>query len=138
MKKLLSLLLSLIIICALPVSAFAFSENDTQKVSDLRTIALNTPGYFGYDQEWSVVQETPLYDANDRLTSYCFDMVANDLDYTTSYVIVSVDDTQFPILLFGYEGTSAYLERIFERAYYFGALDFFLKKDPEAFHCHFV
>lgn len=128
MKKILSLLAALILACMIPVSAFATSGYEAQMTSALRTIALNSPGYFGHNQLWSIVQETPLYDVNDNLTAYCFDMVAQDIDNTTSYVIVSVGDTQFPILLFGYEGISAFLGREFERAYYFGTLDFFLEE----------
>jgi len=127
-KKILSLLAALILACMIPVSAFATSGYEAQMTSALRTIALNSPGYFGHNQLWSIVQETPLYDVNDNLTAYCFDMVAQDIDNTTSYVIVSVGDTQFPILLFGYEGISAFLGREFERAYYFGTLDFFLEE----------
>lgn len=85
MKKILSLLAALILACMIPVSAFATSGYEAQMTSALRTIALNSPGYFGHNQLWSIVQETPLYDVNDNLTAYCFDMVAQDIDNTTSY-----------------------------------------------------
>lgn len=129
MKKIMLFFLSLLLVCVFSVPTFANAGNDSQEISVLRTIALNTPAKFGHSQEWDVVQETPLYDVNDTLIAYCFDLIAQDSSGITSYVIVSVGDTQFPILLFGYEGTSAYLDRSFERAYYFGTLDFFVKND---------
>lgn len=95
--------LSLLLVCVLSVPTFANAGNDSQEISVLRTIALNTPAKFGHSQEWDVVQETPLYDVNDTLIAYCFDLIAQDSSGITSYVIVSVGDTQFPILLFGYE-----------------------------------
>lgn len=131
MKKILSLVLSLVILAALSIPAFAIEDSNAVQddIANLRTIALNTPSVFGHGHGWSISQETPLYNSADVLTSYCFDMISKDSPQVTAYAIVSINKTDFPVLLFGYKGTSAYYGKSFDRAYYLGTLDFYVESN---------
>ena len=48
MKKIMLFFLSLLLVCVFSVPTFANAGNDSQEISVLRTIALNTPAKFGH------------------------------------------------------------------------------------------
>ena len=129
MKRLLSIFISIVVFSFYLLPVYAIGENvlSQRELSEIRTIAINMPSVLGYEHTWSITQETPLYNINDELIAYCIDMKSKDSPSINSYTIVSVKETEFPILLFGYKGTSAYLGKRFDRAYYFGTLDFYIK-----------
>lgn len=81
-----------------------------------------------------------LYNLSDEIVGYCYDMInlsesstvsQNDNEPATAYVIVNADTKGFPILLFGADGTSAYLGGGYDKTYYFGTLDFYLEVDED-------
>lgn len=131
-KKTISVFLVIAIVFCFSFSAFAVEENNND-ISDARLIACNTPSIFDYSGEWTITQETTLYDCFNEVTGYCFDMVDAGSGIT-AYTIVNADKTDFPILLFGVEGVSAYYRQKFDRAYYFGPLDYYLQVDNKMAH----
>ena len=129
-KVLISIFLSLTMILygIIPVAA-ADLKTDLCTLQDARTIALNAPAFFGYSLNWDITQETTLYTDEQQIGAYCFDMISSDISRRTAYVIVDAHVTNFPIMLFGIDGISPYYEKNFDRAYYFGTLNCFLKVD---------
>jgi hypothetical protein len=54
-----------------------------------------------------IVKETPLFDIDGNITSYCFDLRC---DKQTSYIIISANSSSYPVKQFAAHATSAYLE----------------------------
>ena len=65
LKKLICIILSICLFVGLASTTFA-AENKNSQLEKAKTIAKNTPSYFGYVCEWQIVQETELYDILDE------------------------------------------------------------------------
>lgn len=130
LKKLICIILSICLFVGLASTTFA-AENKNSQLEEAKTIAKNTPSYFGYVCEWQIVQETELYDILDNHIGYCFDMISKDQNKTTAYVMVNNNATEFPVYLFGVDGVSPYYEKNFERAYYLSAVEQFVENNGE-------
>lgn len=98
--------------------------------SKAKLIALHALPMNGYSAEWEIVQETELYDINDSIIGYCFDMINLAPEYDeapeTAYVMVNTNKSSFPLYLFGVDGVSAYFGQSFDRAYYPDIFSFFV------------
>ncbi|GAA4296885.1 hypothetical protein GCM10023142_36070 [Anaerocolumna aminovalerica] len=138
-RTLIACLLILGMLFSLNNMAFASSEMENNTLNESRTIAINSPSMLGYDGIWEVVQTTELYNLSDEIVGFCFDMINILKDSEgpeTTYVIVNSDERGFPILLFGAYGTSAYLGQDYDKAYYFGTLDFYVAVDEDIVNAH--
>lgn len=137
MKRVLSMLMAVLMTFSLVgITTFA-AELPVSKSADIDTIrsesqliAINAPARFGYDYDWKIVQETPLYGLSNEIVAYCFDMVAVDNSQKgvrTSYAIVNANVAGFPLLLFGIDGVSAYYNVKCDKAYYLGMMDYYVE-----------
>jgi hypothetical protein len=131
-RTIFSCLLIVAVLLSFSTMATASVTRLGSQFSEARKIAANTPAMFGYHAKWEIVQETVLYNLSDEIVGYCFDMenASTDSDSpATTYVIVNANETDFPIFLFGADGRSAYYGRDFDKALYFGTLDFYIEAD---------
>ena len=84
---------------------------ETTDVSTIETIAKNTPqAILGSDKDWSdvsVEKSTPLYDFNNNLVAYSVDL-KNNLNDEKAFAIISIDETDGPILEFSVGNQSPY------------------------------
>ena len=120
MKKRIAILLvcCIAIVFGSTVSAASLDNSQNEEIEiytieEMRTIALNaldSDFYMEADNEsWDevvIVKETPLYDLNNNLTSYCFDLVCGQ---QTAYIVISADSSRYPVRQFSNHATSAYL-----------------------------
>ncbi len=62
---------------------------DTQ----LDVAAIGAPNAFGYNGNWEIIKKTPLYDVDENIIAYCYDMknvsYNNHDDYKTAYVVIN-------------------------------------------------
>ena len=133
-KRVLSIFLSILVIslCIPAVSANLISSN-TYNESEL--IAVGAPKTFGYNYDWSIVKETPLYDADSNIIAYCYDLknqsIVCDDEPKTAYTVVNVTENGSVILMFGIDGVSPYFTNDYDKAYFFGALEYYGEIDGE-------
>ena len=136
-KRILSMLMAVMMTLSLMSVMSYAAELPVSKSADIDTIrsesqriAVNAPSRFGYDYDWKIVQETPLFGLSDEIVAYCFDMIAvgnSQKGVRTSYAIVNADVTGFPLLLFGIDGVSAYYNVKCNKAYYLGIMDYYVE-----------
>lgn len=107
-------------IIALSGSAHPCSSERTQglqvnqySLEEMRVMAVNALNSDFYmeadDGSWAdviFVKETPLYDLNNNLTSYCFDLRCNE---QKAYIVISADSTHYPVRQFSNHATSVYM-----------------------------
>ena len=105
----LTLSLTVILLCS------SFSQNVKAagtNTSDIDLIAKNTPQYLmpeskKYWKNTSIIDKIPLYDFNNKLIAYNFDL-ANNSNNQKAYVIISTIEDDGPILEFGIGNYSPY------------------------------
>lgn len=119
-KKILLMVCVCITMLALLGSVYASSPESVQSaqeemysLEEMRTMAmnaLNSDFYMEADNgTWEdvvIVKETPLYDLNNTLTSYCFDLRCGE---QKAYIVISANSTHYPVRQFSNHATSAYM-----------------------------
>ncbi len=131
MKKQISLIVALVMIfsLALPVSAADNAKTSfAAPYDDIVAVALNAPAFYPDTEDWEsivITKETPLYNLEGSLTSYCFDLQNADTE-ENAYIIVNADPSGYPILQFAPTAVSPYYDNTDDTALYFGAGQYYL------------
>lgn len=123
-KRIISVLLAVCIAVSLSLFAYASSSengpdgNDVQyteySLQDMREMALNAlvsdfpmEADAGTWEDVEILKETPLYDIEGKLASYCFDLKCQEQN---SYIVISATSKNYPIMQFASHASSQYLE----------------------------
>lgn len=88
----------------------ATSVPDTSSIDALRIIAINALKDFPETETWtdvSILKETPLETLDGTVYAYCFDLL-NSSDGQSAYIILSINNKEFPVIQFAPNATSAY------------------------------
>ena len=101
-------------------------------------IAVNVPNAFGCNYEWNIVKTTPLYNFDDQIIAYCYDMESNnkisDNKPIRSYAVINATPNGSTVLMCGFDGISPYFDIELDKAYFFGALEYYGNRNGQVYN----
>ncbi len=111
------------------MSANVTADNNINQLNKYELIAINAPTLFECDYDWSIVKTTPLYNHDNHIIAYCYDMKTYsktvDNHPLTAYTVVNVTNDCSKVLMCGINGVSPYFDLELDKAYFFGALEYY-------------
>ena len=121
-----------IVLCLISlITILATNATANTGVVDARAIALHAPARFSPTDDWDendiiITKETPLYDVNESLYAFCFDL-KNQATEQTAYIVVSLSNDDFPIIMYSPQGVSPYYDMSTKNtAVFLSAGDFYI------------